>query len=772
MANRLRTALFSGVALAGFIATPTFAQQAAAAAADDGEIVVTARRREESLIDVPISISAISGAQLERTGAIDITDIANSTPNVTLEVSRGTNSTLTAFIRGVGQQDPVAGFEAGVGLYLDDVYLNRPQAAVLDIYDVERVEVLRGPQGTLYGRNTIGGAVKYVTRRLPNKAALAVRATYGTYNQADGVITASVPVGDGTLRFGGSLARLSRGGFGTNLTTGQANYNKNIYAGRLTAEVHANNAFFRLSGDYTRDKSNARGGARLIPGLLSGTPVLPNVYDSRGALVAPRQDVEAYGISLFAEVKPTDILTFRSITAYRKDDSATPIDFDALPAVDVDVPAFYNNEQVSQELQLLIDTGRFNGLVGAYYLKAKSRTVFDVRLPNTVTALTFGNVDTDTGAVFGDFTYDLADMLSVSVGGRYTWDRRTSQIQRNVYLGSSPFFGGTTAPIVRQTDFRGSADFKQFTPRASISFKPSRDHTLYASYAQGFKGGGFDPRGVGTAAPDFNGNGVNGAGGDQADIYRFLSFGPEKVTSYEVGYKASLFDRALTLALSAFHSDYTDVQVPGSVGQVVGGIQTFIGITTNAGKARINGVEFEGNLVARDALRDGDKLGLAWAIGYLDAKYTRFIDARGIDVASRRAFQNTPDWTISETLSYATPVGGGLLNASTTLSYKGDSQQFELKTPGLDQRHYALLDASLVWTSEGDRWSIGVHGRNLTNRRYIVAGYNFLRQNPDTGQFILANGTPGNSSTLGNEGILTAYYGNPRQVFATVGLKF
>jgi iron complex outermembrane receptor protein len=106
------------------------------------------------------------------------------------------------------------------------------------------------------------------------------------------------------------------------------------------------------------------------------------------------------------------------------------------------------------------------------------------------------------------------------------------------------------------------------------------------------------------------------------------------------------------------------------------------------------------------------------------------------------------------------------------LSYKGDSQQFELKTPGLDQRHYALLDASLVWTSEGDRWSIGVHGRNLTNRRYIVAGYNFLRQNPDTGQFILANGTPGNSSTLGNEGILTAYYGNPRQVFATVGLKF
>ena len=124
----------------------------------------------KQLQDVPIAVTAYSGAQLEREGAIDITDIGDTTPNVTLEVSRGTNSTLTAFIRGIGQQDPVAGFEQGVGIYLDDVYLNRPQGAVLDIYDVERIEVLRGPQGTLYGRNTIGGAVKYVTRRLSDDA--------------------------------------------------------------------------------------------------------------------------------------------------------------------------------------------------------------------------------------------------------------------------------------------------------------------------------------------------------------------------------------------------------------------------------------------------------------------------------------------------------------------------------------------------------------------------------------------------------------------------
>jgi len=773
MIDRLTTCVLlqASVAIAACLATPALAQAGPEATAPANDIVVTARRREESLLDVPIAISAISGEALERSGAIDITDISNSTPNVTLETSRGTNSTLTAFIRGVGQQDPVAGFEPGVGLYLDDVYLNRPQAAVLDIYDVERIEVLRGPQGTLYGRNTIGGAVKYVTRRIGDSPTLGLRATYGSYDQADGVITAGLPVGDGTLRLGGAFARLSRGGFGTNLTTREDNYNKDIYAGRLSAEVHTDGFFARLSGDYTKDKSNARGGHRLIPGLFSGAPVLGKVFDSRGGLVAPRQDVEAYGISLFVEAQPSDWLTFRSISAYRRDDSATPIDFDALPAVDVDVPAFYNNKQFSQELQLLVATGGFNGLIGAYYLDAKSRTVFDVRLPNALTALTFGNVDTDTAAIFGDFTYDFNEMFSVSAGGRYTWDRRSSQVQRNVFIGASPFFGGTTAPIVRQTDFRGTADFKQFTPRASVSFKPTRDHTVYASYSKGFKGGGFDPRGVGTAAPDLNRNGITGAGGDQADIYDFLSFDPEKVTSYEIGYKAALFDRALTFALAAFRADYTDVQVPGSIGATVGGVQTFVGITTNAGKAQIDGVEFEANLVARDAFGDGDQLGLAVSVGYIDAQYRRFIDARGIDVASRRSFQNTPDWTVSETLSYRTPVGPGVLNLSTTLAYRGDSQQFELAIPALDQPRYLLVDANLTFGFDDDRYTIGVHGRNLTNRRYIVSGYNFLSQNPDTGNL---NRNPAGAliPTLGREGVLTAYYGNPRQVFATLGVKF
>lgn len=776
MANRLRTALFSGVALAGFVATPGFAQQAAGAAASDGEIVVTARRREESLIDVPISISAYSGAQLERTGAIDITEIANTTPNVTLETSRATNSTLSAFIRGVGQQDPVAGFEQGVGLYLDDVYINRPQAAVLDIYDVERIEVLRGPQGTLYGRNTIGGAVKYVTRRLADKPTAALRATYGSYNQADGVISVGIPVGDGTLRFGGSLARLTRDGFGRNSTTGLSNYNKNIWAGRLSAEIHATNAFFRLSGDYTSDKSNPRGGHRLITSFVTAAPVLANVFDTQGGLNDPKQSVESYGISLFGEVKPTDWLTLRTITAWRKDDTSSPIDFDALPAVDVDVAGFYNNEQFSQELQALVNIGPFNGLIGGYYLDAKAATPFEVRLYTTVAGLaafTNARADTETFAIFGDFTYDLSSQLSVSVGGRYTWDYRTSRILRQNYLGGgSTVFGGAGIPFGGpSTDFNGKGTYKKFTPRASISFKPTPNHNIYASYSKGFKGGGFDPRGVGANAPDLNGNGVR----DQNELEAFLGFNAETVDSYEIGYKASLFDRRLNIALAAFRADYTDVQIPGSSGCVVGGIATFCGVVTNAGKARFQGIEVEGNAkLARDFATAGDTLSLGFSLGYIDAKFLRYITniaSTPTDVASFRQVQNTPKWTLSGSLGYDAPVGSGRINFNTTVSYRSKTFQFEIPNPYIDQDGYALWDASLLYRSEGDRWSIGIHGKNLLNQKYKTSGYTFLSANPTTGA-LLTNAGGNFIPALGKEGVLSAFYGNPRQVFATVGVKF
>ncbi|MEZ0242284.1 MAG: TonB-dependent receptor [Sphingomonas sp.] len=763
-----RTILYAGAAFAALTSVPAFAQDTPtddtqASEGYDGEIVVTARRREESLQDVPIAVTAFSGAALEQNGALDITDIAATTPNVTLEVSRGTNSTLSAFIRGVGQQDPVAGFEAGVGIYVDDVYLNRPQAAVLDIYDVERIEVLRGPQGTLYGRNTVGGAVKYVTRRLDNDPHISLRGAYGSYNQADVVVSGSTPLAEG-FKLGAALARLSRGGFGDNLTTGQANYNKDVWAGRMTVEYSDDTSFVRLSGDYTHDKSNTRGGHRLIPGIATATPVLTDVFDSQGGLLDPKQDVVSYGGSLFVEVKPLDWLTLRSITGYRRDDSATPIDFDALASVNVDVPAYYNNKQFSQEGQILIDSDGFNGLIGVYYLDATAHTVFDVRLPGGVTAQTLGDVDTNTFSVFGDFSYDLSPQFSVSVGGRYTWDNRKAAVLRRTYLGGgSPLFGGTGTLFATTSDFHGDADFARFTPRASVTFRPNDDHTIYASWSRGFKGGGFDPRGQTSACRNTSGGACTAA-----EVYDFMAFDPETVDTYEIGWKATMLDRRLNWAVAVFDSEYTDVQVPGSIGTVVGGMQTFIGITTNAAKGRIRGVEFEGSAVLVKGT--GGSLTYSWSLGYLDAKYLTYIDSRGLNVAANRAIQNTPDWTASSTLTYNVPIGNGDLTISGTASYRGASQQFELRTPMLDQPAYTLFDANIVWDID-DHFSIGLHGRNLTDKHYIVAGYNFLSQNPDTGAF---NKTAGGAyiPTLGNEGVLTAYYGNPRQIFVTGTVKF
>lgn len=775
----IRAALLASIAVSGLAVTaPVMAQEAAASADNIDEIIVTARRREENLFDVPIAVSAFSGEALELRGALDLTDIGNITPNTTLETSRGSNSTLSAFIRGIGQQDPVSGFEPGVGIYLDDVYLNRPQAAVLDIYDVERIEVLRGPQGTLYGRNTIGGAVKYVTKRLPQEFALSARATVGTYDQADGVVTVSAPIGK-IVRVGGSVARLSRGGFGDNLTTGLENYNKDVWAARGTLELGGYGApvSVRISGDYSRDKSDPRGGHRIIPGLLSGAPVLDNVFDTRGGLVDPKQDIEAYGLAMNISVDLSDSLTLRSISAWRKDDTLTPIDFDALPAVDVDVPGGYFNEQVSQEVQLLVDAGPFSGMVGAYYLDATADTLFDVRLFTTLsglTAFTKAAVDTETYAIFGDFTYDLSERLSLSVGGRYTWDKRTANILRQNYLGGgSPFFGGAGVAFgAASTNFSGQRDFKKFTPRVSLSFKPTPDDNIYASFSQGFKGGGFDPRGVGANAPDLNGNGIRG---ENDEVAAFLSFRPESVDSYEVGYKGNAFDGGLTYALAGFYADYTDVQIPGSVACIVSGLPSFCGVTSNAGKATFKGVELEFNArLGESVANDGDRLNLLGAVGYIDAKFDQYIAniaSVPTDVAAFRDVQNTPAWTASATLAYMTPVGAGRLNLGTTISYRSSTTQFEIPNPYIDQSGYALVDASLVYTAPDDRWSIGLYGKNLLDKEYKTSGYSFIAGNATTGVPILGgNGLP--VASLGREGTLTAFYGNPRQVFLTAGVKF
>jgi iron complex outermembrane receptor protein len=731
MNRYVKTALLAGAA---WSALSTFAMaqdapQEGAASLDD--VVVSARRRDELLKDVPISVSAIGEERLEQTGASDITALQQQTPNATVQVARGSNSTLISFIRGVGQQDPLWGFEPGVGLYVDDVYVARPQGAVLDIYDVQRIEVLRGPQGSLYGRNTVGGAVKYVTNRLSNDPELTLRGAYGSYNQIDLMAAGSIPLAD-NFRVGGAIASYQRDGYGTNINTGAEHYNKDVLAGRLSAEWEpSDNISIRLAYDRVEDDSNPRHGHREVAGATPAGAVLSSVYDTNAG-VGDNNSVMTEGASATIEIGLNDNWTFKSITAWRQGDTDTVIDFDNTPAPTLDIPAYYADDQLTQEFQFLFDYDRIQGVAGFFYLDGHAEGAFDTILGNAGIVIgTAGEVNTESWAGFADVNFDLTDRLHLGVGVRYTLDNKEGTVFRANYLGAtrSPLLGGTVrAPLLVRTNYTNDKDFTQFTPRIALSYDLSDDVTTYASFSQGFKSGGFDMRGDAVFTPDT----VNG-------------YEPETVDSYEIGLKGAL-DR-LTFAASIFYNEYQDQQVTTQV-PAVGGIASFV---DNVGSSTFFGAEFEGQL------RILDSLSANFAVGYLNSDFEEFLrynltTSMYEDISDLVVLQNAPEWTGYLGFTWMGDVGGGELAVTPSLSYRGDYSQFEFPNPILDQQAYTLVDLSIVWTDPSDRFTLGLYGKNLTDEEYRVGGYNFP-------------GALFDNSVIG-------YYGPPQTVTASLQVKF
>jgi iron complex outermembrane receptor protein len=741
MKSLLKAALFAGAALS---AVPAFAvAQEAADGASVQEIVVTARRREESLKDVPVAVTAVSGEQLERQGAVDITNLQQSTPNLTVQIARGSNSTLISFIRGVGQQDPLWGFEPGVGLYLDDVYVARPQAAVLDIFDVQRVEVLRGPQGTLYGRNTIGGAIKYVTAKVDGEPELKAKVNVGSYRQHDLIVSGKTTLGE---YFGASasVASFNRDGFGSNRTTGAEHYDKDVFAARATLEMTPNDAlFFRLSGDMVTDKSNPRHGHRETQALnflgqpIAGGAPLPNVYDTMGG-VGDDNEVKSRGLSFLGQYDVNDTITLKSISAYRTGETATVIDFDGLPAAILDVPGRYNDHQFSQEFQLLFTGERMQGVFGVYYLNATAAGAFDTVVSQAnLSIATSGHVDTRSYSAFGDLSFDISERLKLSVGGRYTKDKKSGQVYRQNFTGiRTPLFGNTAAiPGLVRSNFRSADTYERFTPRISASYEISDDLNGYVSYSQGFKSGGFDMRSDAILTPA------------SADGY-----GPEKVASYEGGLKGYFFDRRLSLNTAVFYADYKDQQVTQ---------QTPVGASIasqvlNVGKSHMYGLELEGVASLTDSLKAN------FSLGYIKAEFDEYLaldltrtPPAVRDFSDARVFQNTPKWTGNFGFLYTHDMGdNGTITFVPSASYRSSFNMFEIPST-LDQEGYVLVDASINWTSADDRYTIGVHGKNLTDEIYRIGGYNF----PQAAGVLFGNS-------------VSAFYGPPRTVTVSLSAKF
>lgn len=711
------------------------------------EIRVTARRRDESLQEVPMAVTAFTSESLTLQGAQDITELAQSVPSLTLEPTRATNTTLTAFIRGVGQQDPLAGFEQGVALYIDDVYIARPQGALLDIYDVERIEVLRGPQGTLYGRNAVGGAVKYVTARLSDEPELSLKTSLGSWFQTDLIGKASMPISS-NFRVGATLASFDRDGFGQSLTTGEDQYNKDILAYRFSAEYEpAADWLLRLSYDNTEDQSAPVAGHRPYPGVTNGESVLGNVYNTYAAAasqpstagIGGDNEVNSEGINFTVDWEIADNLTARSISSYREDDTVTVIDFDGLAVNDFDTPTIYENEQTSQELQLLWNTANLNGVVGLYYLDAEALHSFDVvlgQLAGGLTAYTGGMVDTEAWSIYGDATYDFYGDWSISVGGRYTEDKRSADVLRATYGGiGSPFMGNDAAALLATTsDYEASKTFDNFSPRINLRYNLNNEAQVYAGYSQGWKAGSFDPRGLSTQLAAVE-----------------EGFDEETLDSYEVGIKADWLDGRLRTNLALFYSEYEDMQIPGSIGVDTdddGINDDFVGTVTNAGEAEISGLELEGYFTLTSNLSG------QFALSLLDAEIKEWL-FEGVDISADREIQNTPEFMSYLGLNYALNLPLGALNINGNWSFKDDITQFETPNADIDQEAYHMFNASVVWTSPDEKWRVGLHGKNLGDEKVRTAGYCF---------------GPGCPGPLGLEDNTTVFYGPPRTF--TVAIEY
>lgn len=733
--NRLvKTALLAGAAW-GALSSGALAQTAApsatqASAVDD--VIVTARRRDEQLKDVPIAVSALSAARLEATGASDITALQQQTPNATVQIARGSNSTLISFIRGVGQQDPLWGFEPGVGLYIDDVYVARPQGAVLDIFDVNRIEVLRGPQGTLYGRNTIGGAIKYVTKPLGSDPEFMARAQFGSYNEQNYLVSGVMPLSS-TFSVGGAYASYSHDGYGTNLTTGQEHYNKDVDAYRFSAEWNPTDQFsLRLAYDRVDDHSAPRHGHREVNSTVGGYTPPANVYDTQAGITG-LQEVDTSGLSVTGEYRVNDMLTLKSISAYRMGYTDTVIDFDETPAPTLDVPAIYGDHQFTQEFQALFSGSNWSGVAGVYYLDATSKGAFDTLAGNLGLAIgAAGYVKTLSYSAYADFSYDFSDRLHASIGGRYTSDDKDAFVFRAFYLGATRtgLTHGTPRPIfVTRTDYHASDTFEKFTPRISVSYDITPELTGYASISQGFKSGGWDMRGDAALVPST----VNG-------------YQPEVLTNYELGLKGSAMDHRLSFSSAVFYEAYKDQQITTQQVATLPAVGV-ASVVDNAGASTIYGAEFEGS--AR--LMDGLTANLA--VGYLHNEFDQFItriSGSPVDISSTKQPQNSPDWTGFFGLTWTGDVAGGTLAVTPSISYRSDYHLFDAPDPVLDQKAYSLVDLAASWTDASGHYQVSLTGKNLTDERYKVGGYNFA------------------GATFNNS--IDAFYGPPRTV--QVGLTY
>jgi iron complex outermembrane receptor protein len=706
-------------------------------------VKVTARKRVETLQEVPVAVTAFTADSLDKLNVRDLSDLGAQVPNLTIYAARGSSSTVTAYIRGVGQSDPLWGVDPGVGIYMDDVYIARPQGALLDVFDVDRIEVLRGPQGTLYGKNTIGGAIKYISKGLKPEFNGFGSVTLGNYGQRD--FKAAVGGGLGGspyLRARVAVADLHRDGFGENLITGDQVSDKKIRAIRANLGAYVTDAFdLQFALDHVVDTSGVRGAQMLRANPFNSIPVyggtgpkppLASRYDVRSGM--PNiNNTTLSGASMTANFRMDDSWSFKYVLAKRESNTETNIDFDTTQDKIADVKAFYRDQQVSHEVQANFDGGgRSRGVVGFYKFDGEAGGQVLNNFFNLSFGDTHGTIYTKSIAAYADWTFDVSKKFSVDVGARWTNEDKHAVVKNIGYTDAT--FKKPSGVIA--ANFDKTINFTNLSPKISLDYQVTPDIMLYGLASRGFKSGGYNIRAQATAVPR------------SAEPFK-----DEQVDSYEIGSKMGLLDNSLFLNLSAFHNKYKDIQLSIFTEYTTQqNTNAFFGDFTNAGAGTVQGLEVEYQwLPIKSFTISGN---LAW----LDAKYDTYL-FKGVNIAKQQEFTNAPDFSGAINLEYRTDLGGaGSLSARVGYSYQSRvvattevvyDPITKARVQPITQDGYGLLGAGVIW-KPSDVWTVSLQGSNLTDKAYLTTGYNLY-------------------SALG---VHTGFYGPPRQYSLTVKYDF
>jgi len=751
----MKQAFTINVLLTSFVALQSVSVNAQAQLPDDSsqvvpmleEITVTARRREEGLQDTPVAITVVTASAIEHRGIGNLAEVGNLAPNLSISSTTafsGSTSTAVVFMRGFGQTDFTLTTEPGVGVYIDGVYSGRSLGALLDLGDLDRVEILRGPQGTLFGKNAIGGALNVITKRPEMADGLSAKAeiTGGRFNRIDGRATINLPISESAaLRISGGS--LNRDGYADRVFAGDELGGRNTLVGRASLRWTPGSDLDILvvaDGTQTRGDSIATtltgltDGQFIAPGataplpqagglagiqstLPASTPPLTfanfatnDPYVSGG--IGPNySDDDIWGVATTIEWRFAEHLSLKSITAYREVDSRFGRDAYNLPfQFTSGTTDEYSQDQFTQEIQLqgLSFDDRLNWVTGIFYLQENgenlNRVFFNsaslppfTGVPPTspiVTLISGGKVDNISVAGFAQGTFDMTEQISVTAGLRYSYEKKKFDTRGFQFIEES---GLLLAPQVVLVD-----SYNDWSPRISMEYRWTDNIMTYASFSTGFKGGGFVQRVFPGSLLDFLNPGTP---------FEILPYGPETADVYEVGLKSELLDQRLRLNTAVFFTDYDDVQLTTRQG--------FTPQTVNGGKVDIKGVELEFEAAVTSRLL------MSGTAGYLDAGFEDVDpNADGITVDTKLPY--TSKWTLGLSAAYTFPI-----TAVSDMTFRADwnyRTAFFIQAVNeliTRQDDYAVLNLSATYDFN-ERYSIQVGGKNVLSEEYLLGATSSL----------------------------------------------